>query len=263
MLHEPESENTIVMESTPNDPRDLHFMALALEEARRAAAEDEVPMGAVVVLEGAVLATAHNHINAWSDPTAHAELVAISAAARASGYARLLGATIYSTVEPCFMCAGALVQARVARAVWGVRDPKFGGCVSLGRVLDDPRLNHRVEPTSRECAPRRRASSSNRSFEANAARRGAPSPACARETGEVPERLIGLVSKTSVYFGAPGVQIPPSPPRPAGAMCRCSTHGEVSERLKEHAWKACVSATAPRVRIPPSPPSSQQVNADG
>src|SRR5688572_46803 len=119
-------------------------MGMALDEARKAAALDEVPVGAIVVRDGVVLAAGHNLINARNDPTAHAELIAVSAAARTSGYARLLGATVYSTVEPCFMCAGALVLARVARVVWGVRDPKFGGCVSLGRTLDDPRLNHRA-----------------------------------------------------------------------------------------------------------------------
>jgi tRNA(adenine34) deaminase len=126
---------------------DQHFMSLALEQARWAAELDEVPVGAVVIREGRVVAADHNRINALCDPTAHAELLAVRKAASLSGYPRLVGATVYTTVEPCFMCAGALVQARVERVVWAVRDPKFGGCASLGRVLDDPRLNHRASIT--------------------------------------------------------------------------------------------------------------------
>jgi len=119
-------------------------MALALAEAAAARAADEVPIGAVIVKDGAVLARGCNSTRADCDPTAHAELVCVRKAARALGYQRLEGCTVYTTVEPCFMCAGALVHARVARVVWGVRDPKFGGAASLGNVLDDPRLNHRV-----------------------------------------------------------------------------------------------------------------------
>ena len=120
-------------------------MALALEEARRAEALDEVPVGAVVVAEDQVLGRGHNRTRTDCDPTAHAEIVALRAAALAVGAIRLVGATVYTTVEPCFMCAGALSHARVGRVVWGVRDPKFGGCASLGEVLSDPRLNHRAE----------------------------------------------------------------------------------------------------------------------
>ncbi len=120
-------------------------MALALEEARRAEALDEVPVGAVVVAEEQVLGRGHNRTRTDCDPTAHAEIVALRAAALAVGAIRLVGATVYTTVEPCFMCAGALSHARVGRVVWGVRDPKFGGCASLGEVLSDPRLNHRAE----------------------------------------------------------------------------------------------------------------------
>ncbi len=129
-------------------PEDEAFMALALAEARRAVLEDEVPVGVVVVrrsVNGAeVLARAHNRLRADCDPTAHAEILALRDAARVLGHPRLLDCTVYTTVEPCFMCAGALVHARAARVVWAVRDPKFGGCVSLGRVLDHPGLNHRV-----------------------------------------------------------------------------------------------------------------------
>ena len=119
-------------------------MGLALDEARAAEAEDEVPIGALVVLGERVVARAHNSTHARRDPTAHAELLALSAAARAERALRLPGATVYTTVEPCFMCAGALLHARVERVVWAVRDPKFGGCASLGEILSHPRANHRV-----------------------------------------------------------------------------------------------------------------------
>jgi len=120
-------------------------MALALEEARAAFEEDEVPIGAIVVAStGEVIARAHNRTRAENDPTAHAEMGAVRRAARQLGYSRLDGCTVYTTVEPCFMCAGALVHARVARVVWSVRDPKFGGAASLGNVLDHPGLNHKV-----------------------------------------------------------------------------------------------------------------------
>jgi len=120
-------------------------MALALEEARTAGEHDEVPIGAVVVRAGEVVARACNRVRADVDPCAHAEILALRAAARVLGVVRLVDCVVYSTVEPCFMCAGALVHARVRRAVFAVRDPKFGGCVSLGRVLDHPQANHRLE----------------------------------------------------------------------------------------------------------------------
>jgi len=120
-------------------------MGLALEQARAARDQDEVPVGAVLVVDGEVVGRGHNRTRSGADPTLHAEIVAVRQAAAALGVQRLVGATVYTTVEPCFMCAGALSHARVARVVWGVRDPKFGGCVSLGSVLSDPRLNHRAE----------------------------------------------------------------------------------------------------------------------
>ncbi|MEO6709886.1 MAG: tRNA adenosine(34) deaminase TadA [Planctomycetota bacterium] len=126
---------------------DAHWMGLALEQALLAREKDEVPIGAVVVLERQVIGRGHNQTRGGMDPTAHAEMVAIAAAARTVQAQRLVGATVYTTVEPCFMCAGALLHARVARVVWGVRDPKFGGCVSLGNLLGDPRLNHRAQIT--------------------------------------------------------------------------------------------------------------------
>ena len=122
-------------------------MSLALAAARDAEAQDEVPIGAIVVLDGVVIGRGHNLTRTRVDPTAHAEMIAISEAARTVGAMRLPGAVVYTTVEPCFMCAGALGHARVARVVWAVRDPKFGGCVSLGNVLGDPRLNPRAETT--------------------------------------------------------------------------------------------------------------------
>jgi len=131
---------------------DERFMRLALEQARTARDLDEVPVGAVVVLAGEVVGRGCNRTRSRRDPTAHAELLAISDAARRLAAMRLPGAVVYATLEPCFMCAGALSHARVERVVWGVRDPKFGGCVSLGEVLSDPRLNHRVSITEGVCA---------------------------------------------------------------------------------------------------------------
>jgi tRNA(adenine34) deaminase len=124
---------------------DDHGMRLALEAALEARDQDEVPIGAIVVLDGVVIGRGHNLTRQRLDPTAHAEVIAVREAARAKSAMRLPGAVVYTTVEPCFMCAGALSHARIARVVWAVRDPKFGGCVSLGRVLDDPRLNHSIE----------------------------------------------------------------------------------------------------------------------
>ena len=130
----------------PSD--DARFMGLALDEADRAAAAGEVPVGAVIVLDGRVIARAHNAPIAQRDPTAHAEIVALRAAARELGNYRLPGVTLYCTVEPCAMCCGAAVHARVARLVYGAPDPKAGAVESLFRLLDDVRLNHRVEVTA-------------------------------------------------------------------------------------------------------------------
>jgi tRNA(adenine34) deaminase len=119
----------------------------ALAQAHAAEQADEVPIGCVLVLDGQIVARAHNQTRTRCDPTAHAELLCLQAAAQHCGAQRLPEAVVYTTVEPCFMCAGALLHARVARVVWAVRDPKFGGCVSLGQVLQDPRLNHRAQIT--------------------------------------------------------------------------------------------------------------------
>jgi len=126
-------------------PAEAAAMRLALAEARAARDEDEVPIGAVIVLDGRVLGRGHNRTRARASPLAHAEMLALEEALAVHGDARLVGAQVFTTVEPCFMCAGALVHARVARVVWAVRDEKFGAAASLGTVLCDARLNHRAE----------------------------------------------------------------------------------------------------------------------
>ena len=123
---------------------DEELMAAALDEARRGLEADEVPVGAVVVVDGEIIARAHNAPIALADPTAHAEVLALREAGRKLGNYRLTGATLYATVEPCPMCCGAILQARVARLVYGAPDPKAGAVESLYRLLDDARLNHRV-----------------------------------------------------------------------------------------------------------------------
>lgn len=120
-------------------------MRAALDEARRGLLDGEVPVGAVVVADGAIVARAHNAPIATSDPTAHAEVLALREAGRKTGNYRLTGATLYVTVEPCPMCCGAALQARVARVVYGAPDPKAGAAESLYRLLDDSRLSHRAE----------------------------------------------------------------------------------------------------------------------
>lgn len=134
------------------------YMKMALEEARRAMQIDEVPVGAVLVNEsGDLLATAHNRTIAAQDPTAHAEILALRAAAGKLRNYRLLNTTLYVTVEPCVMCAGALVHARVGRLVFGAPDPKWGASGSLYNVASDPRLNHRLEVISGICVEECRA----------------------------------------------------------------------------------------------------------
>jgi tRNA(adenine34) deaminase len=125
--------------------RDEQFMRLALDEAQKAMEAGEVPVGAVVVRGGEVIASAHNAPVGLRDPSAHAEILALRKAAAGEGNYRLAGTTLYVTIEPCLMCAGALVHARVSRLVFGAADPKGGAAVSLYRVLEDARLNHRVE----------------------------------------------------------------------------------------------------------------------
>ncbi len=127
--------------------RDEQFMRLALAEAEKAIQAGEVPVGAVIVGGGGVIASAHNGPVGLQDPSAHAEILALRRAAVAEGNYRLAGSTLYVTIEPCLMCAGALIHARVSRLVFGAQDPKGGAVVSLYRVLDDSRLNHRIEVT--------------------------------------------------------------------------------------------------------------------
>ena len=124
-------------------------MQIAILEARRAADIGEVPVGAAIVdADGNLLALASNETILRSDPTAHAEIIAIRTAAAEIGNYRLVGATVYSTVEPCVMCAGALVNARVARLVFGTHDERFGAVESIFRICDSPALNHKIEITS-------------------------------------------------------------------------------------------------------------------
>jgi len=126
-------------------PRDDYFMRLALREAERALEHDDVPIGAVVVREGELLAAGHNERELRQDPTAHAEVIALRDASRALGSWRVLDAVLYVTLEPCAMCAGAIVLARIPRVVYGANDPKAGACGSVLDVLGEPRLNHRPE----------------------------------------------------------------------------------------------------------------------
>jgi len=120
-------------------------MALALDEARQAVAAGEVPVGAVIAIDGAIVGTGFNHPISGVDPTAHAEIVAIRAAARRIGNYRLTGATLYVTVEPCLMCVGAMVHARIGTVVYGAAEPKAGALVSMTRAHELPTLNHRLE----------------------------------------------------------------------------------------------------------------------
>ncbi|MEO1614197.1 MAG: tRNA adenosine(34) deaminase TadA [Planctomycetota bacterium] len=124
---------------------DEHFMGRALEMAFQARDADEVPVGAVIVKRHQVIGAASNGREMLKDPTAHAEMIAITQAASAIGDWRLEECTLYVTLEPCPMCAGAILQSRVPRVVFGASDPKAGAAVSLFRLLDDPRMNHRCE----------------------------------------------------------------------------------------------------------------------
>ncbi len=119
-------------------------MRMALQQARQAAEADEVPVGAVIVHGSTLIAKAHNQVELLKDPTAHAEILAITQAASALGDWRLEDTVLYVTKEPCPMCAGAIVQARIPIVVWGLTDPKRGGAVSLFNVFNNPALNHRV-----------------------------------------------------------------------------------------------------------------------
>ena len=152
---------------------DERFVEAALAEAHAAQDDGEVPIGAVVVLRGRIIGRGRNRVEATQDPTAHAEIIAIGAASQTLKSWRLDEATLYVTLEPCHMCAGAIVLARIARLVYGARDPKAGACGSLAMVPQDLRLNHRVEVVSgvlaEECGAilasffqKRRSSANNR-----------------------------------------------------------------------------------------------------
>jgi tRNA(adenine34) deaminase len=126
-------------------PRDDYFMRLALREADRALEHEDVPIGAVLVRDGELVAAAHNERELRQDPTAHAEIIALREGAQAAGTWRLLDMVLYVTLEPCAMCAGAIVLARVPRVVFGASDPKAGACGSVLDVLGEVRLNHRPD----------------------------------------------------------------------------------------------------------------------
>jgi len=135
---------------------DIGFMQEALEEARSAAAVGEVPIGAVLVLDGKTIARSGNRTIRDCDPTAHAEIIVLREAARAVENYRLAGTTLYVTIEPCSMCAGAIIQARIPRLVYGANDPKAGAVHTHFQILSNPSLNHQVEITggvlAAECA---------------------------------------------------------------------------------------------------------------
>lgn len=147
----------MIVEARSETPEeDQLLMHLALEQAHAAAAAGEVPVGAIIVREGRVIAAAANQREQLRDPTAHAEMIAITQAAEAIGSWRLEGCTLYCTLEPCPMCAGAILQARIPRLVFGALDAKAGAVCSVFRLLSDARLNHRTAWTSgvleSECA---------------------------------------------------------------------------------------------------------------
>ncbi len=132
--------------SDPRHPFHLHHMEMALEEAKTAVAEDEVPVGAVIVSrQQGIIGQAHNQRECLKDPTAHAEMLAITQAAQALNSWRLDNCILYVTLEPCPMCAGAIVQSRLPLVVYGASDAKAGACATLYRITSDPRLNHRAQ----------------------------------------------------------------------------------------------------------------------
>jgi len=137
------------------ETEDEDFMGLALEEAERARERGEVPIGAVITLGGEILSRAHNSPLGMNDPSAHAEILAIRKAASRTNNYRLMGTTLYVTIEPCVMCAGAILHARIARVVYGAADPKGGAVISVYPVLTEGKLNHQVEVKggvlAREC----------------------------------------------------------------------------------------------------------------
>lgn len=136
-------QSKLVHPSTRPTAEDVKFMRMAMGLAKKAASVEEVPVGAVVVRDGRVIGKGYNLTRTNSDPTAHAEIVALRRAARKLKNERLLGCDLYVTLEPCAMCAGAIVQARIARLVYGAPDPKAGACGAVLRVIPNKKLNHR------------------------------------------------------------------------------------------------------------------------
>ena len=130
---------------TDEQHQDVTFMRAAIEEAARAPAISEIPIAALLVLNGTILARSHNYREIWQDPTAHAEMIVIREAAKVLGSWRLIDTTLYVTLEPCAMCLGAIILARIPRVVFGARDPKAGACGSVMDFTHEPRLNHQVE----------------------------------------------------------------------------------------------------------------------
>ena len=145
---------TLFMTDTKKNPADMQpgddaaWMELALEQARLAALAGEVPVGALVIRQGEIIGQGHNRNLLDNDPTAHAEIVALRQAAARVGNHRLIGCTMVATIEPCSMCAGALIHARIARLVYGASDPKAGAAGSTVQVINHPSLNHRMEVTA-------------------------------------------------------------------------------------------------------------------
>lgn len=133
------------MSDTTLPATDERWMEYAIREATQAVKRDEVPIGAVIVHEGRIVGRGYNQTESLQDPTAHAEMIAITAAATSLGARRLDDCTLYVTLEPCSMCAGAIVLARIPRLVFGAYDPKAGACGTLYNLVQDPRLNHRVD----------------------------------------------------------------------------------------------------------------------
>src|SRR4051812_3583892 len=233
--------------------RDEYFMRMALREAERALEHDDVPIGAVVVRGGEVIAAGHNERELRQDPTAHAEILALREAARAVEGWRVLDSVLYVTLEPCAMCAGAIVLARVPRLVYGTVDPKAGACGSVLDVTAQPRLNHRPEgargppppggrapgpgpaPPGRAPAsppgPRSRAASCARSAPRSSPRSSPPAASLRGRPGGVPEWLNGAVSKTVGRASGSRVRISPPPlarrqsrrPNPGGGVAFMDT----------------------------------------
>ncbi len=193
-------------------------MDRALAEAEAAGRAGDVPVGAVVVMDGRVVAARHNERQARQDPTAHAELLALRDAAAATGTWRLEGSTVVSTLEPCAMCTGALVAARVARLVFATPDLKAGACGSRYNLCADPRLNHEIEVTSgvrADEAARIARDVLRRATLTAPTGTGCPWPGSnisRFHLGGVRERTNRTVSKTVVVARPPWVRIPPPPP---------------------------------------------------